>query len=77
MPMPLAPDSAHDARALRILAKTMYRELRQNGLSREEVMAVAGDLLGLVAGEMREDRERATGGAPSAPQPALTERLHP
>jgi len=29
--------ASHDARALRILAKTIYRELRQGGLAEEDV----------------------------------------
>jgi hypothetical protein len=53
--------AAHDPRALRILAKTIYRELRQGGLAEEDVMSLAGELLSLVAGEVK-DRRRPTGG---------------
>jgi hypothetical protein len=49
-------EASHDARALRILAKTMYRELRQSGLAEEDVMSVAGELLSLVAGEVKDRR---------------------
>lgn len=45
--------ASHDPRALRILAKTIYRELRQSGLAEEDVMSVAGELLSLVAGEVK------------------------
>jgi hypothetical protein len=45
--------SSHDPRALRILAKTIYRELRQSGLAAEDVMSVAGELLGLVTGDVQ------------------------
>lgn len=48
-----------DPRALRILAKTIYRELRQSGLQEEHVMSLAGELLSLVAGEVK-DRRRPT-----------------
>ncbi len=48
--------ASHDPRALRILAKTIYRELRQAGLLEEDVMSVAGDLLSLVAGEVKDRR---------------------
>jgi hypothetical protein len=48
---------ARDPRALRILAKSIYRELRQGGLAEQDVMAVAGDLLGLVAGEVKDRRK--------------------
>ena len=51
--------ASHDARALRILAKTIYRELRQGGLAEEDVMAIAGDMLGLVAGEVKDRRRLA------------------
>jgi hypothetical protein len=52
-------EASHDPRALRILAKTIYRELRQGGLLEEDVMAVAGELLSLVACEVK-DRRRPT-----------------
>ncbi|UQA56070.1 hypothetical protein [Polyangium aurulentum] len=48
--------ASRDPRALRILAKTIYRELRQGGLGEEDVMAVAGELLSLVAGDMKDRR---------------------
>jgi hypothetical protein len=46
-----------DARAARILAKTLYRELREGGLSHAEVLAVSTELLGLVTSELREERD--------------------
>jgi hypothetical protein len=49
--------ASHDPRALRILAKSIYRELRQSGLQEEDVMSVAGELLALVAGEVKDRRE--------------------
>jgi hypothetical protein len=48
--------ASHDPRALRILAKTIYRELRQGGLLEEDVMSLAGELLSLVAGEVKDRR---------------------
>jgi hypothetical protein len=53
--------ASHDPRALRILAKSIYRELRQSGLREEDLMCVAGELLSLVAGEVK-DRRRAANG---------------
>ncbi len=61
--------ASHDPRALRILAKTIYRELRQGGLLEEDVMTVAGELLSLVAGEVK-DRRR-----PSDPLPGPRDRV--
>ena len=43
----------NDPRAVRILAKSIYRELRQTGLSERDVMALAGELLSLVASDVR------------------------
>ena len=53
--------ASHDPRALRILAKTIYRELRQSGLQEEDLMSVAGELLSLVAGEVKDRRRTANG----------------
>lgn len=39
--------------AARILAKTLFRYLRSNGLAEREVIALATELLGLVAEDMR------------------------
>jgi hypothetical protein len=57
----LLPDdlgaSSHDQRALRILAKTIYRELRQSGLAAEDVMCVAGELLSQVTVDVKDRRK--------------------
>ena len=45
--------ASHDPRALRILAKTIYRELRQSGLAAEDMMSLAGELLSLVTGDVQ------------------------
>jgi hypothetical protein len=47
---------AHDSRTLTILAKTIYRELRAEGYGTSQVMTLAGELLGLVAGEVKDRR---------------------
>lgn len=46
-----------DPRALRILAKTIYRELRAGGYAERHVMALASELLGIVAADMRGRRK--------------------
>ena len=43
----------NDPRAARILAKTIYRELRGSGFSERDVMALAGELLSLVTSEVK------------------------
>jgi len=42
-----------DPRAVAILAKTIYRELRASGYVDGDVMSLAGELLGLVASEVK------------------------
>ncbi len=44
---------ARDSRALAILAKTIYRELRGNGFHAKDVISLAGELLALVATDVR------------------------
>jgi hypothetical protein len=46
-----------DPRALSILAKTIYRELRASGYEERDVMVLAGELLGIVASEVRDKRD--------------------
>jgi hypothetical protein len=43
-----------DPRRPRILAKTIYRELRASGLEEREVLAIATAMLALVAADIRE-----------------------
>ena len=56
----LVPDAKapelHDKRALKILAKTIYRELREAGLAEEDVMCVAGELLSHVTSDVKDRR---------------------
>jgi len=47
------PPPSDDPRRAPILAKTIFRELRANGLCEREIMAVAGELLGQVAADLR------------------------
>ena len=44
---------ARDPRALAILAKTIYRELRGSGYTTRDVVALAGELVGMVATDVR------------------------
>jgi hypothetical protein len=48
--------TARDPRALPILAKTIYRELRSSGYGERDVIALAGELLGMVATEVKDRR---------------------
>jgi hypothetical protein len=46
-------NGARDARALAIMAKTIYRELRANGFEARDVIALAGELLAQVTSEVK------------------------
>jgi len=61
------PDSTRDPRAFAILAKTIYRELRAEGYSAQEVMSVASELLELVASEVKDRRD-----GPASSRPEIT-----
>lgn len=59
MALPFDPTpGARDPKALAILAKTIHRELRASGYTERDVMALAGELLGIVATEVKGRRER-------------------
>ena len=50
--MALTPEQTvneRDPRALKIVAKSIYRELVEGGFCEQDVMALAGELLALVA----------------------------
>jgi hypothetical protein len=49
----------HDSRSVSILAKTIYRELRNSGFDARDVVALAGELLGQVTSEVRSAGNRA------------------
>ena len=48
---------SQDPRTIRILAKTIYRELRCNGMRDRDVMSWAGELLSLVTSDVRSQQE--------------------
>jgi hypothetical protein len=48
------PEATHaHGRAVKILAKSIYKELRQNGYTRNEIVAFSTELLGLVTTEIK------------------------
>ena len=66
--------ASSDPRAVRILAKTIYRELRQSGLAEQDVMALAGELLSLVTCDVKDRRRSQTDtGELPAPTPRAPE----
>lgn len=58
MALPFDPTpGVRDPKALAILAKTIYRELRSSGYAERDVMSLASELLGMVATEVKGRRE--------------------
>jgi D-alanine-D-alanine ligase-like ATP-grasp enzyme len=55
--VPKAPEADH--RSVRILAKSVYRELRNNGHSRSDIVAFTNAVLELVTSELRDAQEAA------------------
>lgn len=51
------PPEANHGRAVKILAKSIYKELRQNGYTRNEIVAFSTELLGLVTTEIKSSEE--------------------
>ena len=49
---------ARDPRALALLAKTIYRELRSSGFEARDVMTLAGELLSHVTTDVKSERGR-------------------
>ena len=58
IPTSMGPSSSRDPRTHNILAKSIYRELRANGYDEHAVVAIVGELLGMVAEEVKEKRAR-------------------
>lgn len=50
-----------DERAVSILAKNIYREVRAGGLTERDVMALAGELLALVTNDVKAETKVSTG----------------
>ena len=55
--------SRQDPRAARILARTLYRDMTENGLSQEQILAVTTELIGMVANELKSEDDAAKGTA--------------
>jgi hypothetical protein len=57
LPFDTGPVGSRDPRALAILAKTIYRELRSSGYAEKDVISLAGELLGVVTSEVKGRRD--------------------
>jgi hypothetical protein len=56
---------AREPRTLAILAKTIYRELRDSGFETRDVIALAGELLSQVTTEVRAGVRARSGASPA------------
>lgn len=57
-----------DQRALKILAKSLYRDLRTGGYNEKDVLCLAGELLSLISSEVEGRRSQAASEAAAAPR---------
>jgi hypothetical protein len=51
-----SPSPKADPRAVPLLAKNIYREFRASGFSERDVLALAGELLGLVTTDVKNEQ---------------------
>ena len=65
MAQPNQPIPTTDPKALKIMAKSLYRQLREGGYSQGDVLGFASELLSMVSHEVRE-RQPATATTDSA-----------
>lgn len=47
--------AAPKEKAVKIIAKSMYKELRNNGYDPKQIVALSSELISLVTNEMKED----------------------
>lgn len=57
------PRPRKDARAPQILAKTLFKDMMQNGLTNEQILGVSAELIALVTAELRANSESRKGNA--------------
>ncbi|GAB4198427.1 MAG: hypothetical protein OHK0013_07530 [Sandaracinaceae bacterium] len=53
-PLMSAPTTQTQPRALRILAKSVFRELKSSGYTRSDILAFATEMLSLVSSDLRD-----------------------
>jgi hypothetical protein len=56
----LADVRTTDARASRILARSLFRDMRSNGYATQQILALATELIDLVTQDMRGEGDDAT-----------------
>lgn len=54
---PIARPMAGDARTVRILARSIYKDMKTYGIPQEKILEVASELIGLVTDDLSASRE--------------------
>jgi hypothetical protein len=62
-PEPRTSSPTNDPRAARILARSLYKEMVENGVASEQILAVASELIGLVTEQLKESQVDRSGKA--------------
>ena len=52
---PVSSSVPNRERALRILSKSIYKDLRQNGYEPRQIVALASEIIGLVTSDIKDD----------------------
>ena len=58
-PQTAPPPPATDPKAAQIVARTLYRDMVQNGLCPEQILSIASELIDRVTQELKQPREPA------------------
>lgn len=54
-PVPAPPTTQSNAKTARILARTMFKDMKSYGVSNQKILEVASELIGLVTDQLKED----------------------
>ena len=54
-PAPASSAIRNSEKALKILSKSLYKEMRQNGYEPKQIVALATELISLVTSDIKED----------------------
>lgn len=58
-PNPIPSELPSDARGVNILARSLFRQMREQGYSAEQIIGLSSELIHLVSADMRDDLEPA------------------
>ncbi len=61
--MPVPPTKQSNAKTARILARTIFKDMKGYGVTNEKILEVASELIGLVTNQLKEDDDDQNGRA--------------